>query len=119
MLQGGVVFHPPLSPILFTHYEPKTEEDGIVYSHFAIFGPVIIILQSYLPSLEIRAFSEDTYVGTIASERAESRMDVLINERPHAFPQNDWESILLYEAKAPGTLWREDWDNAVHGERRL
>jgi hypothetical protein len=85
MLQGGAVFHPPLSPILFTPYEPKTEEDGIVYSHFAIFDPVITILQGYFPSLEIRAFSEDTHVGTIGSEPAESRMDVLLKARPFAF----------------------------------
>jgi hypothetical protein len=119
MLQGGAAFHPPLSPILFTQYEPKTEEDGIDYSHFAIFDPVITILQGYFPSLQIRTFSEDTHVRTIGSESAESRMDVLIKARPLAFPQNDWETILLYEAKAPGTLWREDWDNTVRGERRL
>jgi len=108
MLQGAPVFHPPLSPILFTQYEPKTEEDGIAYSHFSVFDPIITILRAYFPSLEIRTFSEDAHVGTIGSERAESRMDVLLKARPLAFPQNAWVTILFYEAKAPGTFWREE-----------
>jgi hypothetical protein len=31
----------------------------------------------------------------------------------------NWVTILLYEVKAPGTVWREDWDDFVGGEKRL
>jgi hypothetical protein len=71
-------FHYPTSSVLKEQFAASTEEDGIVFSHFALFDPIATAIETFFPHLHVRTFSEMTVAGTLEGSKMDSRMDILL-----------------------------------------
>jgi hypothetical protein len=113
-------FHLPISPVLQEEFAVTTEEDGITYSHFAIFQPIITALQTFFPHIQVRTFSDLTISGELRGSKMDSRTDILLKARDRRMgPAEEFQTILLYEAQRPGVLHEEEWGVEESGEKVL
>jgi hypothetical protein len=96
--------HPLINPFLASSFPIDTEADGILYTHAALLEPLHRILIQWFKRVEFRISSEKTLYALMGEgDRVEGRVDVVLTARmagstacPH--------TVLLYEAKRPGTL---------------
>jgi hypothetical protein len=118
-LPNNKVHHPhipahPFSPAI------RTEADGVAYAHSTIFLPLLSVLNKHFPNLELdlRYENNETAIVQLADGtvlEAESRIDVSIFARSRGSAEE--AVVLLFEAKAPGTLHAEEWKVGLLTER--
>jgi hypothetical protein len=139
-LPSTSVLHYPISPIFSTAFTATTEGDMAFYFSNVIL-PCLEILDKLYNPLEIRVECEkerklpvdlggDEAGETDASTDGENDNDDEDATEASAFidyhfsarfkvpdgeEKHDWEAILIFEAKKPGTIWRPEWDPAATG----
>ena len=89
----------------------ESESDGVLYCHHALFVPLLTLLEVlWGENIAFGIEAEPTCHTLIesAGEEARGRLDILITAYKKGADEPAYP-ILLYEAKAPGSILPEEW----------
>src|SRR5271154_5895994 len=89
----------------------ESESDGVLYCHHALFVPLLTLLEAlWGENIAFGIEAEPACHTVIESEgeEARGRLDVLITAYKKGVDEPTYP-ILLYEAKAPGSILPEEW----------
>jgi hypothetical protein len=103
------LFH-PVSPIPM---DIKTEADGLFYAHQALILPLLTLLSSMWPQFDTRVPCEVHLTADLeiigSTQEVQGRLGLMILGRRKEIG-DEWKPVLMYQAKTPGTLCRDEWD---------